>query len=205
MRRDIAGAIKLADHSGRVGTGRQHRRDICRIDPADSDNRHRASNAFCVLQKVETDHWIGIRLCCGRKDGPKRNVVDRLIHSGIDLLDRVCRKSDDGVRPEQLSRFSRRQIVLTEMHALSAREHRDIDTVVYQQTHAVLACKMERINHIIIKRAHVARFFSELNKRRAALDKLTGLLRMRQAGQTPVCDRINFRQADLQAMAFIMR
>ena len=69
----------------------------------------------------------------------------------------------------------------------------------------MLPCKSESINHVVIKRPHVGRFFAELDERRAALDKCPGLLGVRQARQTPVRDRVNFRQADLQARAFIMR
>jgi hypothetical protein len=67
----------------------------------------------------------------GPEDRSYGDVVDRLPQSLVELIERVRRHADDGIVPDDGAGLCRRQIILSEVHAGSPRESRNIGAIVH--------------------------------------------------------------------------
>ena len=82
---------------------------------------------------------------------------------------------------------------MPEMHPVRAQGERDIRAVVDNYLYIVSTGNIDRFTSFFVKFARRGVFFAQLDKRRAAPDKLFGLLGVRQAGKPRVCDRVDPR------------
>ena len=72
----------------------------------------------------------------------KAHVIRPLADSGFELVDRMCAEAKNHRRKLHLSPLVEWQIILTEVHSISADSHSDINPVIYDAYHARLFAEL---------------------------------------------------------------
>src|SRR5215210_2259533 len=91
------------------------------------------------------------------------------------------------------------------MNAVGGKRERDVHAVVDDETHAQRARNAQGFFRFQIKFARREMLLAQLNKLCSARAQASDLLRMREAGEPGVRNRVEFRQVDSQVESKYIR
>src|SRR5438309_4956218 len=127
--RHVLGHGDRGDHRNPAGPGPDDRGGVVRRDAADPHERQ-ADRAPDLPQAGQADRGARVRLGAGGIDRADAEVVRPHALRGLAFVDRGRRHADEGARSHQGADVARRQVVLTDVHAVRTGDQRDIDAVV---------------------------------------------------------------------------
>jgi hypothetical protein len=126
---------KVADDRHGCGAGRDHRRSALQGNPSDRNERQapRRRAPGGGSHTLQSNRIVARLLAHRAKHRSGGDVADRFVERPLELFNRVRGQADDGIRTDHLSNRARREVLLTDVHAVGAGEARDIGAVIDDQ------------------------------------------------------------------------